>query len=47
MLFHSEQSPHCPCQRLLTEPQAWQTYRLRGFAIAEELDAASIADQRI
>ena len=25
MVFHCWQSPHCPCQRLLTEPQDWQT----------------------
>jgi hypothetical protein len=24
-VFHSAQSGHCPCQRLLTEPHAWQT----------------------
>jgi hypothetical protein len=34
-VFHSAQSLHWPCQRLLTEPQAWQTYLFLGFAIAE------------
>lgn len=24
-VVHSAQSGHCPCQRLLTDPQAWQT----------------------
>jgi hypothetical protein len=24
-VFHSAQSAHCPCQRLLTDPQAWHT----------------------
>jgi hypothetical protein len=25
MVFHSEQSGHCPCQREDTDPQDWQT----------------------
>src|SRR5688572_15776156 len=36
-VFHSEHSAHWPCQRLETDPQAWQTYRLRGFAIIGRL----------
>jgi hypothetical protein len=24
-VFHSLQSGHCPCHRLETDPQAWQT----------------------
>src|SRR3954467_11992032 len=33
-VFHSAQSTHCPCQRCDTDPQAWQTYRDLGLAMA-------------
>ena len=32
-VFHSPQSAHCPCQRKLTPPQAWQIYRRLGLAM--------------
>jgi len=35
-VFHSAQSGHWPCQRFESEPQAWQTYRVFGFAIVGE-----------
>jgi hypothetical protein len=31
-VFHSAQSGHCPCQRIVTDPQAWHTYRVFAFA---------------
>jgi len=34
-VFHSAQSGHWPCQREETDPQAWQTYRDLGLAIAD------------
>jgi hypothetical protein len=34
-VFHSLQSGHWPCQREVREPQAWQTYRDLGFAMAK------------
>jgi hypothetical protein len=32
-LFQALQLPHCPCQRALTSPQDWQTYRLCALAM--------------
>jgi hypothetical protein len=33
-VFHSAQSGHWPCQRIVTDPQAWHTYLDFSFAIA-------------
>ena len=39
IVFHSEQSGHCPCHRLCSDPQAWHMNRDLGFAIRFSLAA--------